>query len=314
MKRILLLVCLLLISVGSVQAQAVLDNAISPSSEKIAQLQPETVAKDKAKVKESLPFKIGNPAIRLVQNLTGITPISQFLLNRTLEIALRHQFPGKVKAKVRLWSLTDLLAGKIKGAKLSLNECSYQGIPLGVIEAEMNAPLQLAYSSSVPKKRRKLALSTPILVSLKVKVREKDLAAALESTKVTSSLRALKLDLPGLGQQQLEVLSPKVSLDSDLITVNGTLVTKGASADTGVPLTLSGNLKLKGDESIVLENCTIDCKTLVDPAHFASFFEDLLNPIVTLHKFDKPNRALRLDNLTIAKGFVTAEGRVILAP
>jgi len=86
----------------------------------------------------------------------------------------------------------------------------------------------------------------------------------------------LSLELPGLGQQQLEVLSPRVNLDNDLVTVNGVLVTKGASADTGVPLTISGNLKLKGDESIVLENSTIDCKTLVDPGHFASFLEDYL--------------------------------------
>jgi hypothetical protein len=306
-RNVLLLALVLFGKINTAHAQSGIDKGTPQDKQSSGKL----AAKDATTA--ALPFKIGSPLSRTLQTLTGVTPLTQFILDQTLQTALHHQLAGKIKVKIRLWSLTDLLAGKIKGAKLSLSDSSYKGVPLGRIEAKVNAPVQLTYFAS-SKRKKKLALSAPLLVSLKVKVKEKDVALALENAKVASSLRALRLDLPGLGQQQLEVLDPRVNLDNDLITINGVLVTKGASPDTGVPLTLSGNLKLKGDETIVLENAAVESTTVVDPEHFAQFLQDLLNPIISLHRFDKPNRAVRLDSLAIAKGFVTAEGRVILAP
>lgn len=314
MKRIFFLIALLLlVRVDTVHAQTVITNNATADSEKSGRLQTSSAVSEKSKGNVALPFKIGNPLGRVIQNITGITPISQFILDQTVQAILRHQLGGKVKVKIRLWSLTDLLAGKIRGANLRLAGSSYKGVPMGIMEAQVNEPVQLTFLAS-GKKRRRLRFDAPLLVTLKVKVKEEDLAVALANAKVASSLKALKLDLPGLGQQELEILSPKVKLDNDLVTVAGVLVTKGGSPDTGVPLKISGNLKLKGDESIVLANTVVDAKTLVDPEHFASFLEDLLNPIVSLHKFDRATRALRLDNLAIARGFVAAEGRVILVP
>jgi LmeA-like phospholipid-binding len=262
---------------------------------------------------EALPYRIGSPLSRTIQAVTGLTLLTQFVLDQSIQTAIHHKFGGKVRAKVKLWSLTDLIAGKIRGGTLSLTKCSYKGIPLGTIEGRVSSPVQLKYLGSATS-RKKVKLGSPVLVTLKAKVKEQDLALALESAKVASSLRALRLELPGLGQQQLEVLCPKIDLDKGLIVINGVLVTKGANIDTGVPMTISGNLKLKGDETIVLENTVVNSKTIVDPEHFALFLEDLLNPIISLNRFDRPNRALRLDALAISKGFVTAQGRVILAP
>jgi hypothetical protein len=302
----LLLALSLIVKPDMAQAQTVTDERFLQSTE-IVRLS----STDKAQA--LLPYKIANPVSRFFQTVTGLTPLSQFILDQALQTVIHHQVGGKVRVKVKLWSFTDLLTGKIKGARLSLKDASYKGVPMGIVQAQISKPLQLNYVVCANGKK-KLKQTFPALICLKLQVREKDLAGALANSKVANALKAMNLDLPGLGQQQLELLNARVDLDNQLMSISGILVTKGAEPETGVPLTVSGNLILKGDDTIVLERANVDCKTIVDAEHFARFLEDLLNPIISLHRFDKPNRALRLDTLVIAKGLVITEGRMILAP
>jgi len=153
-----------------------------------------------------------------------------------------------------------------------------------------------------------------VLLAVKADLTQENVSHALSQGSVISSLRALKLDLPGLGEQQLQILKPQVTLGDHQVNVNGTLVTAGAAPESGVQLIVTGKPKLEGDDRIVLTDIVVNSPDIVEPEKFAKFVEELLNPLVNLHHFDRPNFALRLDSLSVADERLHAEGRLLIAP
>lgn len=275
------------------------------------QIEPTSANVTKIAEEAKLPFKIGSSASRAIQKVSGVTMLTQFVVGQVAGMVIHRKLGGKVKVKFRTWSLTDCLAGKIKSVDIRIKQCSYKGTKIGDVQISSATPIWVRYFK---KAGNKAGLRNPILLSLTGKVTQEDVANALKTEKVASSLRGLKLDLPGLGEQQLEVLKPIVSMSEDKVKINGTLVTAGASEDTGVPLTISGKLSLKGDDRIVLENMVVDSAEILEPQKFAAFIEQLLNPLVNLQRFDRRNLAVRLNTLQLEEGFVQATGKVLVAP
>ncbi len=263
------------------------------------------------KADSSLPFKIGSPVSRNLQKFTGITALSQFVIAQGAQHALHHKLGGHVKVKIRSWSLTDLLSGKVKRFEVRIKDGEYKDVPLGKVEIASQTPIWLRLKKE---NDERAGLRAPVLLTLKADLSQNDVSKALTVGRVASSLRALKLDLPGLGEQQLEVLEPKVTMADGKIKVNGTLVTVGASPDTGVPITVVGTPKLEGDDRIVLKEMAVESTEIVEPEKFADFIEELLNPLVTLHRFDRATMALRLNSISVAGNAVHGEGRLLLAP
>jgi len=261
--------------------------------------------------KEGLPFQIAGKASRTVQSLTGITWLSEVIAGRLAGLAIHRKVGGKVKVKVKTWSLTDCLAGKIKSVDVRTKGSAVKGVPVGNLHLYSTTPIWLRYRRQ---DNEKAGLRRPIVLSLEGQISAKNLEVLLESDKLNSQLRALKLDLPGLGEQRLQILSPSLTMTQDLLKISGVLVTAGASADTGVPMTVTGNLRLQGNDRIVLENMKVEAAELFEPERFAAFLEQLLNPLVNLGRFDRSDLALRLNTLRVLNGSVLAEGTVLLAP
>jgi hypothetical protein len=273
----------------------------------VAPASPTTAAHGKAQ----LPFKIGNAVSRTAQKLTGITFVSEFVASQAAKAAIHKQVDGKVRVAVKTWSLTDLLAGKVKSVKVTIKNCTYKGTPVGDLNLSSQTPIWLRYLKA---KEKRAGLRNPILLSFTSDVEQKNVARALEGKQLERQLRGLKLDLPGLGEQQLEVLNPKVNMTEEQIAINGTLVTSGASPDTGVPITIAGRVELLGNDRIILKNMVVDSPEIMEPQKFAEFVEQLLNPLVNLQRFDKANMALRLNSLKMSQGRLNAAGNLILAP
>jgi hypothetical protein len=259
----------------------------------------------------ALPFPLTNSFNRGVQTVTGITFVSQFIAGQVVQHVLKRKLGGQVKVKLRTWSLTDLLSGKIKSLDIRLKSSHYKDVALGRIKISSASPVWLRYRRE---NDNRPGLRTPLLLSLDAHLTQENVSEALTLGRVASSLRALKLDLPGLGEQQLQVLDPKVTMADNLITVHGLLVTAGASRDTGVDITVSGKPQLERDDRIILSDMTVACPDIIEPQKFAKFVEELLNPLVNLHRFDRPNFALRLDSLKVADGGIDATGRLLIAP
>jgi hypothetical protein len=151
------------------------------------------------------------------------------------------------------------------------------------------------------------------MLDVKAQLDNKTVVTALESQKIAQSLRGLKIDLPGLGEQQLQVVRPKVDIGENAIKIDALLITQGASEDTGVPLVISGTPVLKGDKVFISE-MKVESPCITEPAQFATFFQDLFNPIFDFSRLDRKDHAFRLKQLAIKGDTIEGGGQLLLVP
>lgn len=258
-------------------------------------------------------FKIAGLSSRLLQKCTGLTYVSEISTDYLAQRILKKKFGGKIRVKVRTYSFTDLIHLKIRVASVRMIGSHYKDIPLGKIEIETRTPFWLLLG-----RHKHASVQHPGLLSFKMQVSDRELDQILHSERVTNSLRLLKLDLssvgPGLDEQKLQMHEPQVTLADDLIVVKGILATPGADQSTAVPLTISGQPKLDGDSRILLEDVNVESPDITEPRKFSKFVEHLINPLINLHRFDRPHFAIRLDEISVKKEGVSISGRIILAP
>lgn len=255
-------------------------------------------------------FPIGSKVSRTIQKVTGINLVTEFLASKITGAVLKRKLGGKVRAKVRTYSLTDLIAGKVKSVDIRLDHSQIEGVRIGTVDLASKSPIWFKPVGF----KRKGGLNTPIALAIDSEFTQTDATEALETREVISSLRGLKLDLPGLGRQQLDVVSPRVKIEDDLLKIDATLITQGASPDTGVPIKIQGRPRLVDGSKIVVEDLKLQSDCLVEPEKFASFLSDLLNPIVNFARLDTTTHAFRLSNLEVQNSLVKGRGELILVP
>jgi hypothetical protein len=264
---------------------------------------------DAAKTDTPPPFKVAGKVSRTLQTVTGLNLLGSVVAGQTARMVLKKKIGGDVKVKVKLYSFTDLLAGKVKGVDCSLKGSNIKGVNIGQVSASTNQPVWLDLHDKLH-----IQLKTPVLVNVKAALTKDEITSALKSEKVSKSLRGLNLDLPGLGAQQLQVVNPKVDIVEDNVCIDALLKAEGADDSTGVPLKITGKLRLKGDDRVEIADLKVESSDIIEPEKFANFAEELLNPLIDLRRMDRRDHAFRLTTLDINQGGLTSEGRLILAP
>jgi hypothetical protein len=257
------------------------------------------------------PFPIGNKVSRTVQQVTGINWLTGVVAGKVAGAVIHHKVGGKVKVKVKTYSFTDLMAGKVKAVDVSLKNAQVEGVQVGSVHASVKNPV---WFSPFKGKNKKRGLNNPVNISVAGDVSKEDVTKALATQEITKAIRGFKLDLPGLGDAELEVLKPQVEIEKGLVKIAGTLVTKGASEDTGVPLKIEATPKLVANNEIVLDNLKVESALIVEPEKFSAFISDLINPIVRFSRYDRKTHAFRLLALDVNDDLVKGEGNLLLVP
>lgn len=270
----------------------------------------DAIAKEK-KEQEPPPFPIGSKVTRAVQKYTGVNYVGEVVAGKVAGAVIRHKVGGKVKVKVKTYSFTDLCAGKIKSVDVKLSQPRIEGVQLGNINVASKNPV---WFNPWKGKNKKRGLNNPVNMAISGDLSQDQVARALASQEITKAIRGFKLDLPGLGDQELEVLSPKVDIEDKLVKINGTLVTRGAAEDTGVPLSIRATPKLVANNEVFLDDLKVDSPYIVEPEKFAQFISDLLNPIVRFSRYDRKTHAFRLFALDVDDDVVKGEGNLLLVP
>ncbi len=276
--------------------------ASQPASKPLVQKKPES---------QPPPFPIGNKISRTVQQVTGVNWLTGVVAGKVAGAVIHHKVGGKVKVKVKTYSFTDLMAGKLKSVDVSLKNAQVEGIQVGSVSASSKNPV---WFSPFKGKNKKRGLNNPVNIVVSGDVSKEDVTRALATQEITKAIRGFKLDLPGLGDAELEVLKPQVEIDKGLVKIAGTLVTKGASEDTGVPLVIEATPKLVANDEIVLDNLKVESPLIVEPEKFSTFIADLINPIVRFSRYDRKTHAFRLLALDVKDDVVKGEGNLLLVP
>lgn len=257
------------------------------------------------------PFPVAGTFSRKLQKYTGVTALTAVASNLLLNAGLRIKMGSGIKAKVGIYSATDLLSGKIRNLEIRMTGARYKNARLGDFSLASVNPIwcRLRRHGDIPS-----GLAQPVMFKISGRISALNVASGLASPAIASNLRSVKLDLPGLGGQCLQFLDPKVTIPSDNIEISSTLVTAGAPASTGVPIKLTGRPELINRSRIFIRDLQVDSPDIPNPKEFAAFTANLLNPIVDFARMDRQTHAFRLDDLKISAGQVIFNGNLLLAP
>lgn len=256
-------------------------------------------------------FKIAGKTSRAIQKYTGLTWFGNRVASMGAGMALKSKLGGKVKVKARSYSFTDMLKGKFETVEVKLKDSKLKGVPFGTVHAKTEQPVRIRYFK---KNGESAGVVSPVMVSLRGSVNEEQVTRALNSKEISNALRFLKLDLPGLGEQHLQILDPEVSLEKDKITLKTWMVTKNAPRESGVPLSIVATPVLEGDRFIVLKETKINSTAIENPELFADFAQELLNPLFDFGRLDRQTRAFRVQKLNLDDKQVSFDGKLLLAP
>ena len=257
------------------------------------------------------PFKIGSHFSRGLQKYTGINALTNFTASAIATLVVKHEVGGKVRVKVKTYSFTDLLAGKVRSIDVQVKDGKLNDAPVGDLHVYTATPVWFRYFKD---KEGKPGVRIPALVTIDGNISEAELSTALASDEVASKIRMIKLDLPGVGKQQLQLLDPKVDFADGQVKVNTVLLTQGASRDTGVNLTVLGKPLLEGQGRIVLGDMQVSSPDIPNPEQFSEFSSKLLNPLVDFQRMDRRDHAFRMSKLTVGDKELDFSGNLILAP
>lgn len=255
-------------------------------------------------------FKIGSRFSRGLQKYTGINWLTEAVAGTCAGMVIHNKVGGRVKVRVKTYSLTDLMAGKVRSVNVDIKEPSLKGVDLGEVSLASQNPIWFG----------KRGLKTPTTLKVRASLSQKQIARALNSPEVVAQMQGLKLDMPGLGEQQLQVLNPKVQIVDDLLTLEAVLVTKGGALSSGLPLRISARPRLVDGARVVLDDLKVEGPDIVEPEKFAKFAQALLNPLVDFSRYDRRDHAFRLAFLKVAaaspvtEGCVSGEGTLLLVP
>ena len=263
------------------------------------------LAEPKEEVKPSFP--IGSKVSRGIQKYTGINFVTGYITSKVVGHVVKKKVGGKVKARVKTYSLTDLIAGKVKSIDIEMNDSKIESVPINGIHVSTKAPAWFS-------RKKKSHLNAPVVFNVAGDIRQKDLTAALASQNILSKMKGLKIELFGLGEQQLDVLKPAVKIENDQFFIEGVLITKGGAPDTGVPFVISGTPQLVDKQKIVVADLKVKSDCITEPETFARFVSNLINPLVDFGRYDRSTQAFRMSELKVADSKVTGNGELLLVP
>jgi hypothetical protein len=259
---------------------------------------------------EHPPFPVAGKFSRTVQTVTGLNWLSGLIASKVAaKVVGKKLGAGDVKVKVKPYSMTDLISGKVKSVKVQLKNCSVKSVPIGSLELASANPLW--YDPGWH--HRKRGIRWPIMFNLKGTLDREQITAALNNPKVSGAIRGLKLDLPGLGAQQMQILHPVVDLADNKATINAVLVTQGAEEQTGLPVTISGRPSMEGSK-VFLRDMSVQSPDIPNPEEFSKFMDELFNPLFDMGRLDRQDHAVRVTSVQVKQGRVDGIGTLVLAP
>jgi hypothetical protein len=246
-----------------------------------------------------------------VRHLLLIDWLSNQFLGLALSGALTAKLHGITHVTVKSNDIADAWRGDFQSLKIVCHGGKYKGLTLGAFQLESQRPVAFAYRKA---RGRVRGLQAPLLVSIQGDMAVNDLSHIFKSKTVTSNLHFLKFDLPGLGEQHLQVRDPLVDIDGDRIDLRCNLITANAAPSTAVKVHIKAHPQLDRERYVRLTNMQVQSDDISDPVHFGPFLETLFNPLIDFGHFDRFSHCFRLSALHIQDGVVHYDGRLWLVP
>lgn len=293
-------------SLPRVKANGLLAAAICAAAAFSLPVQADATAKPAAP-----PFKVSSGFSHAFQKYSGLNWLTNATLSGTTSLVLSAKTHGFVHARIRTYGFTDLFDGEFRSVDITAHGGKFRGVPFGNVHLATDNPFKLHYFQ---RRGHNNWLLTPLMVSVDGDIDQAELSRAMNSDTVTDNLRFLKFDLPGLGEQRLQVLKPKVELVNGHVKVNSFLITAGAPKETGVRLEVTAKPFLEKERYIKLDDMSVVSPDIDHAETLGPFTEQLFNPLIDFGRFDRFTHAFRMTNFAVDSDRVKYAGRLLLVP
>jgi len=114
-----------------------------------------------------------------------------------------------------------------------------------------------------------------------------------------------------LGAQEIQILRPKVELADGVMTIDATLITKGAAEDTGVPIVISGRPASEGSK-IYLRELQVPRLTFPTRRSLPALPRRSSTPCSIWARLDRKTHAVRVMQIAINPDNVEGLGTLVL--
>jgi hypothetical protein len=256
-------------------------------------------------------FKTASGFSRVLQNITGFTPITGWVANRILKRELNRHVQGKLHSRLTLFSGTDLLGGKAKSITITGHNVLLDGyIPISDFRFESKNDMPLYLS-----KGNRPILLKPVEFKVSALMTEADMNRMMSSEKGRKLLTGMKVTIPPFGAQYLDFMQPSIKLDGGLVTIESQINRNGAPIENALPVKVSGKIAAE-NSALVLSDLDLQVEGIRDTEEIEQLVEDYFSELVDLNhlKVERHRVKVKIEKSRLVDHRLHLEATVIAEP
>lgn len=256
-------------------------------------------------------LKTASAFSRVLQTITGITPVSSLVANRLLKRELRRHVKGDLQSRVTLFSGTDLLGRKARDISISgKNVLVDDYIPLTEFSFQNESDMPL-YAS----KGSRPVLLRPVRFKVSATMTEADMNRLLTSEKGRKLLTGMKVTIPPFGPQFFDMINPSVTLENGRFSLASVMNTQGSPMEDALPIKVSG--KIAPDKaSLSLSDLDLQIEGFRNTKDIEQLIENYFSELVDLNhlKVDRHKVKIAIEKSDVVDHRLNLEATVTVEP
>ncbi|MCE3236394.1 MAG: hypothetical protein K0Q50_2585 [Vampirovibrio sp.] len=256
-------------------------------------------------------LKTASAFSRVLQTITGITPVSSLVANRLLKRELRRHVKGDLQSRVTLFSGTDLLGRKARDISISgKNVLVDDYIPLTEFSFQNESDMPL-YAS----KGSRPILLRPVRFKVSATMTEADMNRLLTSEKGRKLLTGMKVTIPPFGPQFFDMINPSVTLENGRFSLASVMNTQGSPIEDALPIKVSG--KIAPDKSsLSLSDLDLQIEGFRNTKDIEQLIENYFSELVDLNhlKVDRHKVKIAIEKSDVVNHRLNLEATVTVEP
>ncbi|MFH0702959.1 MAG: LmeA family phospholipid-binding protein [bacterium] len=251
------------------------------------------------------PYPLGNILSRGFQKVFGLNLLASKVVESQAKKQLQKMIDkGEIELNLQSYSVTDLIAGKIKNIELKAKNVSLDDVFISYIEAK-----SLCDFIYINYKKDPVEPLAPIYVAFKGTITENDINKSLLSSKYQDQLKGIKVKIYGRDLQFVDFFNPKVDINNNRVYFSADVHIAGVPVR--IPMKVGSGIRIV-NKQIRLADIQIVTKSF-ELKPIADLIEMQKPVVFDLNKLEKDDTKINIKKISINNDKIDIEGTVWLA-
>lgn len=232
-----------------------------------------------------------------VQKYSGLNYVVDFLAEAIIKFIIKLKTKAKdISVDLKIYSAWDLFRKKAKSLEIETDKLFVEGIPIEHFKLVTSVPIYF----------KKKQVVFPLDLYIDINVNLEQVTEVLNNLpKWEKVLKELELPIPPFGVTEVAINDLKIIVSETGFVEAGAVVTSLINPESEpLELMFTGNLVLV-DKKIVIYNLQAEIVDIFTKdsemgVSFSKFLEDLINPVLDFHKYER--NGLTIDSVNLSFG------------